>query len=103
MAAACRALAVGTSQPVMPQHSHRFGFDLPDDFPLVPLTAVHERVSDGAGSIHARDQALWGHWGGGCNGTMYRFIAAAEASDRWAASSALSISPEINERVRQDL
>jgi hypothetical protein len=86
----------------MPQHSERFGFDVPDDFPLARLEVIHARVSDGPTSIYATDQRLWIEWAGGCNGTLYRFIGAAAASDEWVASSSRSISPPLDERVRQE-
>jgi hypothetical protein len=86
----------------MPQHSERFGFDVPDDFPLGRLEVVHARVSDGPTSIYTQDQPLWTEWAGGCNGTLYRFIGAAAASDEWVASSSRSVSPPIDERVRQE-
>src|SRR3954453_6400573 len=65
----------------MPKHSQRFGFDLPEDFPLDQLELVHARVSDGG--IYAANLPLWRHWAGGCNATMYRFIAADDANREW--------------------
>jgi hypothetical protein len=86
----------------MPQRSARFGFDVPDDFPLSRLERVHSTVSDGPGSIYANDQELWGHWAGGCNGVLFRYIGAAQADEAWASSSAASVSSELEERVRQE-
>jgi hypothetical protein len=85
------------------QHSTRFGFDLPDDFPLNTLEIVHAKVSDGPGSIRENDEALWRHWAGGCNGTMYRFTDAAAVSDQWVASSAAGLSPPPDERLKQEI
>jgi|SRR5579862_1033124 len=83
----------------MSKHSDRFGFGLPDDFPLEQLEAVHARVSDGG--IYDTNLRLWHHWAGGCNATMYRFIAADDADREWAET--YTDRPLIDQHVRQDI
>lgn len=82
--------------------SGRFGFDVPDDFPLRALEAIHARVSDGPHSIKEQNELVWREWAGGCNGALYRFASATRASDAWAESSAVSISPPMPERLEQE-
>lgn len=75
------------------------GFDVPDDFPLEQLELVHARVSDGG--IYAANLPLWHHWAGGCNATMYRFIAADDANREWLAT--YTDRPSIEQHIRQDI
>jgi hypothetical protein len=42
----------------MPRHSERFGFDVPDDFPLGRLEDVHARLSEGPASIYTKDERM---------------------------------------------
>jgi hypothetical protein len=83
------------------QHSDRFGFDVPDDYPLALLETVHARLSDGGCAVYAVKQDVWQEWAGGCNGTLYRFLQAAEASDAWAEAIRID-RPGLDERLRQE-
>lgn len=80
----------------MTKRSTRFGFDVPDDFPIKRLEAVHVK----ADKIHGSQLAVWREWAGGVNGTVYRFMSAAAASDEWADT--YSDRPSIDLNIRQD-
>lgn len=81
----------------MTKHSQTFGVDVPNDFPIELLEAVHERASK---AIYEPQPDLWSEWAGGCNGTIYRFMGAATASDEWVAT--YTDRPDIDLNVRQD-
>jgi hypothetical protein len=80
--------------------SERFGFDVPDDFPLERLEAVHATISDP--DEERRKLPGWAEWAGACNGVLYRFMACAEHSDTLINSLQRSTSPPIPERYEQE-
>jgi hypothetical protein len=60
------------------------------------------KVSDGPQSIKDQDGDLWSEWADACNGTLYRFLAAAEASDAFGSSITTSGTPQTRERLAQE-
>jgi len=81
-------------------HSSRFALDLPDDFPIRLLEAVHGVISDADDA--RRQTSEWSEWAGACNGVLYRFLACAEHADLLDTSLASSTSPPQPERYEQE-
>lgn len=95
-----RSLGASEYAPRVPVHSERFGFDMPDDFPVHLLEAVHARISDPDEERRKTDE--WREWAGACNGVLYRFKACAEHSDVLIPSLRASTSPPLPERYEQE-
>lgn len=54
----------------------RFQLNLPDDFAVAELDAIHSRLSDP--SEERRQSPEWTEWAGACNGIVYRYLACDE-------------------------
>jgi hypothetical protein len=80
--------------------SERFGFEVPDDFPITLLESVHGTISDP--DDERRKLPAWTEWAGACNVVLYRFVACAEHCDVLVSSLELSTSPSIPERYEQE-
>jgi hypothetical protein len=79
----------------------RFQLDLPNDFPLSELDAVHAHLSDTRPDA-PQTNAAWAEWGGACNGIAYRYIACDGHATEPAESLDRNVSPTQPERCRQE-
>jgi len=79
----------------------RFDLDVPDDFPLAELDAVHEHLSDSKSDAPQTNPA-WAEWAGACNGIAYRYKACDEDATALAQSLASSLSPPQPKRYDQE-
>ncbi len=78
----------------------RFQLDLPDDFPVSELEAVHAHLSDPS-KTRGKSRG-WGEWAGACNGIVYRYLACDEHAVALAESLGQNIAPQQPERYRQE-
>jgi hypothetical protein len=88
--------------------SERFGLEVPDDFPLDDVEALHETIrrwargEDGS-DRNERREFLFGEWSGGLSGVYLRFRACADADDCWRESiAAHGLAPPFPERYEQE-
>jgi hypothetical protein len=81
-------------------HSKPFDLEMPDDFPLAELEAIHSHLSDP--SEARRESPEWAEWAGACNGILYRYKASDEHAESLAGSLDQSTSPPHPERYRQE-
>jgi hypothetical protein len=78
----------------------RFDLDLPDDFAVAEMDAIHGHLSDL--SEDRRQSPEWSEWAGACNGIVYRYLACDEHGTALADSLDQSLSPPQPERYRQE-
>jgi hypothetical protein len=79
----------------------RFQLDVPDDFPLAELDAVHAQLSDMRPDA-PQTNPDWAEWAGASNGIVYRYIACDEHATDLADSLGRDLSPPQPERYRQE-
>ena len=77
-----------------------FNLDLPDDFPVADLEALHAHVSQE--QRRERSVDAWVEWAGASNGVVCRYRACDEHAGELAASLDESVAPPEPERYRQE-
>ena len=78
----------------------RFDLELPNDFPVNALDAIHVQLSDP--SEARRKSPEWAEWALACNGIVYRYLAADDHATELASSFDRGLSPPQPERYRQE-
>lgn len=76
------------------KHAERFGLDVPDDFPLDAIEAIHAH-------LHDRDRRP-PEWASAANGLMWRFRACDEHGAALVESLRASVAPPSEDRYHQE-